>query len=357
VKSAATAPVTLATLGLAALGLAACGSSTASNGGDAGPGPTPTADTGADVAADTSTGTRDATSIFGFGDSSTPGTDTGTGDDAGTDAPLDAPLDVTGDASGTDATADTSSPVDSTTPTPDATTTPDSAADAPVDTGAKDTGAGGCQAVTVPTGNGGAMACAAPVTGTCGPGSLAGFTATSPPPTGLHQGKCTPAQSQAVYDGCLGANATNVTCTAAVNANGACYACIFTDQSASSWGPVVNTAGNVANLNVGGCLTLLEPCNAACGATLEEDLECEEFACGTNCPITSSAASSTAYAGCASSIDSCDPNGCATYFYGTSCASSITGPNHPGSVCFASQNSEAAFRAAFLGIVPVFCGN
>ncbi len=243
----------------------------------------------------------------------------------------------------------------------DGSLTPDAlAGDAAVDAlldaadAGPDTGPVGCVAVTVPSGNGGASTCAAPVSGTCGPGSLTGFVATAPPPTAMHQGVCSTAQAQAVYDGCLGPASTNVTCTAAANANGACYACVFTQETAAVWGPLVTTAGGVANLNVGGCLTLLEPCNAACAATLEMDLQCEDRACGANCPITSDPASSTAYSGCSSTIDSCDPGGCATYFYGTSCASDVVGAAHPGAVCFTSQ---ANFEAAYLAIVPVFCGS
>jgi hypothetical protein len=101
----------------------------------------------------------------------------------------------------------------------------------------------------------------------------------------------------------------------------------------------------------------MEPCNTKCAATFENDLECELAACETNCPVNTQA-QETAYNTCATTADGCDPGGCYEYANGQNCASAITGSSHPGSVCFANEgDTEQAFEAQFLAIVPIFCGN
>ena len=221
------------------------------------------------------------------------------------------------------------------------------------DGGAKDTGSASCTVVAVPTSTAGLGACAAPVSGTCGPGSLAGFVPEPVPPTGAAQGLCSPSQLQSLFNGCLGPSATDATCTTAANAAMACYNCAFTDQGAAEWGPLVMSLDGIATVNTGGCLELLEPCNSACAATFEEDLECEQAACASNCPVSDSA-SLMAYSNCANTIDDCAPNGCATYSVGNVCSDNLIGAGHPGAVCF--QNA-GDFEAQFLAVGAIFCGN
>jgi hypothetical protein len=355
------APRGLATLvfGLAALA-PACATS-ANNGGfggggDAGYVPDVViVHAGSDASDATMPGQHDVRSIFGGGDTGqgpsdapatrdgSPGQDVASQDSAHTDGPSTA----TGqDGAAKDAESDRQA---------NDSGTKDSGTK---DSGTKESGANdsatkdasSCTTVNVPSGTGGAGACPAPVTGSCAPGTLAGFVPTAPPPTGASQGACTPDLIQAVYDGCLGPSSSNTACTNA-DPTGNCYRCIFTDQVNTSWGPIVS-AGGLAQINTGGCLELLEPCNSACATAIEEDLQCEQYACGTNCPITTQA-STTAYGNCANSIDSCDPNGCAAYAVGAECAGNVIG-SHPGTVCFENENN---FEAAFLAIAPIFCGN
>ena len=319
--------------------LAGCGS-TSGGGGSPDTGTTPPVDasfhldTGIDA-----TQAHDVISIFG-GDTGLP--------DVGVDSPTEpdgvAPGDSGDKDGGIDAGVhDTGAPND--TGTKDTGTK---------DSGGKDTG-GTCTPVTVPSGTGGFPACAAPVSNMCGPGSTAGFTATAPAPA-TPTNKCTSQQVQAVYDGCLGPSSSNNACML-VDTN--CYDCVFNGTIANPglpWGPLVAADDMIVNLNIGGCLQLLEPCNVTCANALNEDLECEQKACGTNCPITDDAGSDTAYGNCVSAIDNCytsaSGQGCGSYSVGTSCASSITGSAHPGSVCFANPDN---FEAGFLAIVPLFC--
>jgi hypothetical protein len=264
-----------------------------------------------------------------------------------------------GDTGGPDATMSSDGTVPD-GPSSDGTTTGDSATSeggtmeggtmegGPKESGTKDTSTPvdtgpppACTTVTVDMTTTGDSMCPAPVTGSCGAGSIT-VTPTAHLPTAAKQGVCTAAEMQTLFNNCL--NGGTGACT-----QDPCYKCIFTDQAAAAWGPVVLSTDNLAQMNVGGCLQLLEPCNSACAATFEEDLECEQEACGTNCPITTS---TTGYNNCAMSVDSCVP-GCASYYAGTGCQGQITGAGHPGSVCFASTD----FQTQYNTIVPLFCGN
>jgi hypothetical protein len=343
----AAAPVswaTLATLGLVgALGLPGCGSSTST--ADAGDSTTST-DGGAPPrtdGGDATTGSPDVTSIFGD-DSSAPPTP---------DATLDANDDV---ATINDASDDVATVHDGGVDTGHDSATPHDASEAK-DAGKDSASPPTCTPVTVSTGTAGSFSCGTTTMGMCGPANVATFVPTTPPTTGAAQGLCTTAQIQSIYNGCLGSSGSDAACTTAFNAATNCYNCIFTKQSDAKWGPVVTTTNGLANLNVGGCIDLLEPCNATCAATFENDLECEQKSCSTNCPITADAGSQTAYDNCANTVDLCDPGGCAAYFNGTGCGSELTGAGHPASACVGPQNTEAAFESEFLALVPVFCGN
>jgi hypothetical protein len=329
--------VALLTVGLAWLGSAGCGSTQGDTGDDGGIDSTTAFDVaqpGPDANDATMPG-NDAKSIFG--------------DDSGDDSSGDA---VSGDdAPGGDGAGDDGSGDDADDASDSEGGKSDDAAE---ESGTKDSGPAvdaGCQVVTVPSTTTGFMACAAPVSGTCGPGSLATFTATAPPPTGAKQGLCTTQQTASIYAGCLDpTTGSDAACTTAGNAASACYGCIFTAQTAMNWGPVVNTTSGLSEMNVGGCLALLEPCNSGCANTFEEDLECEQAACAANCPTTSS---TTGFENCTQAIDDCTP-GCAKYSVGEGCQQFISGSNHPGAVCFANATD---FQAQFTAIVPVFCGN
>ena len=101
-------------------------------------------------------------------------------------------------------------------------------------------------------------------------------------------------------------------------------------------------------------MSILEPCNAACGAAFENNLACEVAACSLNC-FTSS---QTRLDSCIQTIDNCDPQGavpgCAIYNNATGCANNLVGASHPAAACFGNANST--FQDLFTAIVPVFCG-
>ena len=79
------------------------------------------------------------------------------------------------------------------------------------------------------------------------PGDVSSFT----PPTAVHKynapaQKCTNAQIQGFYTNCVDSAATNMTCTNwtnmgadAAGSNKDCGACVYTQSTANSYGPVV----------------------------------------------------------------------------------------------------------------------
>jgi hypothetical protein len=331
----------------ASAGVFACGAAV-NNDVDAGDSTTQGQDVtqppGSDASDATTTSPNDVRSIFG-GDTGGPdATAVGDGDVDGTLTDGTTP-DGASSGDGGDATSSHHDSGGKETGVPETST--------PQDTGTTAEG-GVCVVVSVPTDTSGEGTCS-PVTTGCGPGNVSGFTP-KPHPTTVaapYKGSCTAAEIDTVYQQCFNGGTG---CTSTLP----CYACIFSSVGAAAWGPTVVVPNDSAQyslveLNVGGCLDLLEPCNAPCAYALENQSACEYAACGTNCPITSNAASTTDYDNCATTIDTCAPNGCATYSVGAACASSILpGPDHPGNVCFAN---EANFELQFDAISAVFCGN
>src|SRR5437899_11926485 len=75
----------------------------------------------------------------------------------------------------------------------------------------------------------------------CTPGDVSSFTPTFVPPSGAHQAKCTAAQIDAFYTGCLSSTATQSTCAAFGRDGGAedrtCAACLLSKPTDATLGP------------------------------------------------------------------------------------------------------------------------
>jgi hypothetical protein len=135
----------------------------------------------------------------------------------------------------------------------------------------------------------------------------------------------------------------------------ACYGCLFSNEGDSAWGPLVMDSDSLVTVNSGGCLTLLEPCNAACGAQWEYHFQCYEAACAANCVTEINKNDMTGFNACVTTVNACDPEGCAAYDYGEGCASPIVNDPgaHPGAVCFPNTTD---FETAMVAVGAVFCG-
>ena len=211
-----------------------------------------------------------------------------------------------------------------------------------IDSSIADTGTTPDTATTIDTGT-------TPDTSTtgCSAQSVAGYTPVWVPPV-PRSIRCTTAASNAIFNGCFAATATNATCTAAATANTACYNCIVTNDTAASWGPVINQSNGVVRLNEGGCIQLADNAQSTCAHSVESTNGCEDKACKAACPVTDNA-SFTLYQNCVSSADT---GGCATYVSASNtCANAIPITSNAYNCV-----RGATFQALYQNIVPVFCG-
>jgi hypothetical protein len=62
-------------------------------------------------------------------------------------------------------------------------------------------------------------------------------------------------------------------------ANATCHACIFTDASKPTWGPIPTSGGKLVTINIGACFALVSG-KEACGKAIQNEFDCEFVACG-----------------------------------------------------------------------------
>ncbi len=196
----------------------------------------------------------------------------------------------------------------------------------------------------VGTGDAGGV-CAPPTGGQCGPIDVAPFQASWHPPSGFHQGLCTSAQIDGYYAACLDPNTANATTCA--NFDAACTACLSTDETAASYGPLIAKSGFV-NINIGGCIELLEPCNHDCAQAYMANDECAEASCSANCPVVDDL-SFQDYLGCTSTASQC---ACSAENARAQCATLVSGSMHPAAQCLTATTFEQFFKT----VAPIFCG-
>jgi hypothetical protein len=233
------------------------------------------------------------------------------------------------------------------------------------DMGLPDLGTGG------DTSTGDAGACAAPA-------SVTGFSPVSIQP--YVNAACTSTQAQNIIESCFITQSSSG-CMAARTAAPGCDNCLegsnyggLTDGGAvgiepgaavppavGPWGALISigwvgdTEGLI-NLNQGGCIATADPTFASCGTAINNVVECETFACASQCEVTASQASLTAYQNC---TEAADMGACASYITAsnTACASVPDGGvGTPAAPCFATIDFMTDTEAAFLAFVLVQCG-
>jgi hypothetical protein len=121
--------------------------------------------------------------------------------------------------------------------------------------------------------------------GACGPIDTTGYTPRNySPPSGKHQNKCT-TQNLSDYVACIsGADKTKCTQFGQGQSAATCGACIETQSSDATWGPLVSPDGQTLDFNVPGCLDLVVP-NTSCGKSLDASYGCQDAAC-SSCDTT-----------------------------------------------------------------------
>jgi hypothetical protein len=231
---------------------------------------------------------------------------------------------------------------------PDSGTASDGGADADADA-ATDAAIDGEAGVVDAGSDAGGGVCAPPQPGQCGPGDVSTFVPTWHPPSGLRQGLCTMSQISDYYTFCLDPNATASACQNFQLANASCTACLSTDESAATYGPLVGKSIGIVSINVAGCIALLEPCNLECAQASMAHDQCNEASCGPNCPVFDSTSLQT-YTSCGITSDQC---GCAWEAAREICTQSIQGSKHPAAVCVTGATT---FQQYFETVAPIFCG-
>ena len=188
--------------------------------------------------------------------------------------------------------------------------------------------------------------CPSPTNNSCNPANVSAFTPAMTPPTGMYQDLCTQSQLTTLYNDCFGTNASASKCTNFQNGSStaACYSCVITNETDPAWGPIVQTPNGIDEVNIGGCIALLEPCNVACATAVETAFQCEVDACDNNCAFDSV----NAYDTCSIKADGC---GCQLYADPAQCTANLTAP-HPSAECV----NQTSFQGYYNVMAPLFCG-
>ncbi len=139
----------------------------------------------------------------------------------------------------------------------------------------------GCVPILVDAGEG--PACPAS-DASCAPKPASGFTATFVPPV-PRSSSCTKTQINTFTGNCFTpTDAGQGACSAFEmdSANDTCLQCLLgsSSTSGSTFGPVLSTPEGVSELDIGGCIALLDPCQMGCASAVEAQTQCIEYACG-----------------------------------------------------------------------------
>jgi hypothetical protein len=120
--------------------------------------------------------------------------------------------------------------------------------------------------------------------------------------------------------------------------------CLESPSTATNWGAIIIT-GALTYANEAGCF--YQKGDALCAQEIETSLECDQMACGTNCPVTDTT-TYNAYQTCVSQADN-DPTRCRAYAASAACA---VDAGTPTSACTGPD-----FQTTFTKIATVLCGS
>lgn len=183
------------------------------------------------------------------------------------------------------------------------------------------------------------------------PADVSAFVPTWRPPTGAHQGLCTPALIDEYYQDCLSlgeAQACDAFQPGANPAHLACGNCITSNFTDPTWGPLVRSA-NVLETNGSGCIALLDPSAIECARAVQANDECDHAACDGVCGAAG-AAPFDEWDQCGGAANAC---GCSSWFAASNCIQAVVGDGGPASQCLVGQTFEDFFSVT----AQIFCGN
>jgi hypothetical protein len=173
--------------------------------------------------------------------------------------------------------------------------------------------------------------------------------ATIPPfvPPNPRQSACTTAQIQGLYQACMAGSPASCTAFNGDPANAACVACMSSDSTARSWGPIVNfTSMGMSYPNTSGCLALVDNDGGpgSCAAMLQKEQFCVIDACGTSCPSGGTPAGVAA-------VNRCEG------WAATSVCPQYAPPSQMCPAMYYSMCQFADYQSAFVGLGEFFCAS
>jgi hypothetical protein len=121
----------------------------------------------------------------------------------------------------------------------------------------------------------------------------------------------------------------------------ACFACLVSQPSDTTWGPLLQYKGIWA-LNLGGCYAL-KGASTTCSQGTQEQSQCENAACDSSC----SGSSETKFGDC---ITSADNGVCSGYQESATCASTTI-----ESACQGASAANWTFDTALKAMGKIFC--
>jgi hypothetical protein len=184
----------------------------------------------------------------------------------------------------------------------------------------------------------------------CHPGSATSFQPPAYHAANRRAGACTATQIDGFYNGCVDPNAPPNGCDPylganATQANQKCAACILSQPTDATYGPLVARNNALPDINVAGCLEIKQG-SSTCASALATFDACGAASCSANCPVVDEV-SYEAYVACEAQSGA---GPCQQYASAATCAAAAADAGATA-VCFAG----ATFRDLYSNVVPVFC--
>lgn len=207
----------------------------------------------------------------------------------------------------------------------------------------------------------------------CSPGDVLTFQPVPIAPQ--KKAACTDAQISSLVSSCFSKDTSSKpACDAwaqdAKNANDCYLGCIVNAFSPTvggaakgPWGPIVAilNPGESNWFNIGGCVSVTDQANMACGDQITAAFECGYAACEANCPVPKGGSDPASVTSATSALFACfmaaNKGGCKMFDEAASSCAQSLGDAGAGSFCFDVGSSDHAVAdAATIKFFGAFCG-
>jgi hypothetical protein len=197
-----------------------------------------------------------------------------------------------------------------------------------------------------------------PSEATCSPRDESLLSPTWVPPLPRMQNACTQAQIATFYQDCLAlvGDETTFPCETWQSQNPTCAQCLVSPNPNVSG--AVLLYGNVALVNVAGCIYTAEPCQKSCAQAMQDLVQCDDAACNPsatgNCDVIGLQSEAT-YAQCVTEANgSC---GCSQYYDAAlSCENQLLSSSHPSfEICYGGIR-QPTLQQQYTLVATYMCG-